>query len=173
VIGLVADPEAMKTLVEKPAGACWTSVKTELGKVTLAYQILASRFLQHVHTHTHTHVMYTYTHTYTYTCTSCILTLACQTLAYKVTAGSQLGAKLFGKAMDMVTSDSVRESIVNLIKKLSKTKITQQDVDAIMVQMTEVTKNMSMKALSQKRSVVLTYRGLEITMSVTNVMEET
>ena len=74
--------------------------------------------------------------------------------------------------MDMVTSDSVRESIVNLIKKLSKTKITQQDVDAIMVQMTEVTKNMSMKALSQKRSVVLTYRGLEITMSVTNVMEE-
>ena len=75
--------------------------------------------------------------------------------------------------MDMVTSDSVRESIVNLIKKLSKTKITQQDVDAIMVQMTEVTKNMSMKALSQKRSVVLTYRGLEITMSVTNVMEET
>ena len=75
--------------------------------------------------------------------------------------------------MDMVTSDSVRESIVNLIKKLSKTKITQQDVDAIMVQMTEVTKDMSMKALSQKRSAVLTYRGLEITMSVTNVMEET
>ena len=117
--------------------------------------------------------MYTYTHTYTYTCTSCILTLACQTLAYKVTAGSQLGAKLFGKAMDMVTSDSVRESIVNLIKKLSKTKIIQQNVDAIMVQMTEVTKDMSMKALSQKRSAVLTYRGLEITMSVTNVMEET
>ena len=75
--------------------------------------------------------------------------------------------------MDMVTSDSVRESIVNLIKKLSKTKITQQNVDAIMVQMTEVTKDMSMKALSQKRSAVLTYRGLEITMSVTNVMEET
>ena len=73
----------------------------------------------------------------------------------------------------MVTSDSVRESIVNLIKKLSKTKITQQNVDAIMVQMTEVTKDMSMKALSQKRSAVLTYRGLEITMSVTNVMEET
>ena len=110
-------------------------------------------------------------YTYTYTCTSCILILACQTLAYKVTTGSQLGARLFGKAMDMVTSDDVRESIQNLIQQLSKTKITQQSVDSIMVQMTEVTRDMSMKALSQKRQVVLTYRGLDITMSVTNVME--
>ena len=53
VIGLVADPDAMKALVEKPSDACWNSVKTELNKVTLAYQILESRFLQHVHTYTH------------------------------------------------------------------------------------------------------------------------
>ena len=117
--------------------------------------------------------MYTYTRTSAHTCTSCTLILACQALAYKVAAGSQLGAKLCGKAMDMVTSDDVRESIQNLIKKLSKTKITQLNVDSIMLQMTEVTRDMLMKAPSQKRQVVLTYRGLEITMSVANVMEET
>ena len=116
--------------------------------------------------------MYTYSYTYSYTCTSCIHALAFQTLAYKVTAGSQLGAKLFGQAQDMVTSQDVRLAIQDLIKQLPKTKITQQDVDSIMVQMTEVSKNMTMKALSQKRKVVLTYRGLDITMSVTNVMEE-
>ena len=59
VIGLVADPKAMKALVDKPSDACWSSVKTELGKVTLAYQILASIVLQHVHIYIHIHVVYT------------------------------------------------------------------------------------------------------------------
>ena len=36
VIGLVADPDAMNAPVEKPPDACWSPVKTELSKVTLA-----------------------------------------------------------------------------------------------------------------------------------------
>jgi len=121
VVGLVVDPEAMKAIMDLEGGE-WSSVKTELGKVT---------------------------------------------------SGSQLGARLFGKAMDMVTSQAVRDAIQDLIHQLPKSKITQKNVDNIMDKISEVTKDMSMKALSQKRIVHLNYRGLEVTLSVTNVMEET
>jgi len=121
LVGLVVDADAMRAIMQLEGGE-WSSVKTELGKIT---------------------------------------------------SGSQLGARLFGKAMDMVTSQAVRDAIQELIGKLPKSTITQKDVDNIMDKLTEVTKDMSMKALTQKRQVLLNYRGLEVTIVVTNVMEET